>query len=57
MTFYLDVTFGLSELTCGVEIYILQISHPGLRIFHGLASALGSGLILYGLFSLVDRRV
>ncbi|OIP30286.1 MAG: hypothetical protein AUK47_25505 [Deltaproteobacteria bacterium CG2_30_63_29] len=49
--------FLLSELTCAVELYILYISHPLLRMFHSYASGIGAGLIFWGVFLALDSRV
>lgn len=49
------VCFAASELTCGVEIYILLRSSPVLACFHGLASAVGMGLFAMGACLFLDQ--
>jgi hypothetical protein len=51
------LAFGLSELTCGVEIYLVKAPLAYLRVVHSAASAVGAGLLLYAVLRLIDRRV
>lgn len=49
--------FFLSELTCGVEVYILTRSSPWFSGAHSLCSAAAAALCAIGLFEYFDRRV
>ncbi len=49
--------FGISELTCGVEIWILFRSSAVLGIIHSVVSAAGMGLLLFAVFSYFDRKL
>lgn len=51
------VLFAASELTCGVELYVLLRSSPWISGAHALVSAAGMGLFAVGMFMLVDRKV
>ncbi|MBI2898645.1 MAG: hypothetical protein HYY17_00500 [Planctomycetes bacterium] len=50
------VLFFLSELTCGVEIYILFRSHPLLSGTHAVVSGIATGLFALGLFLYFDKK-
>lgn len=50
------LSFVVSELTCGLEVYILLAPHPCMRLAHSISSALGAGLLMYGVFVMFDRR-
>lgn len=50
------VLFALSELTCGVEVYVLFRSSLVLSSIHGLASAAGMALFALGVVMHVDER-
>jgi len=47
--------FAFSEVVCAVEIYVVQQPNPTLRVGHGFASALGTGLLVYASLLAVDR--
>lgn len=51
------VLFYLSELTCGVEVYVLFQSNRWLSSFHAFASAGGMALFALGLYLMLDRRM
>lgn len=54
--FWALLCFAVSELTCGVEIYVLSRSSAVLEGFHSVVSALGMALFALGLFRVLDRR-
>ena len=49
------VVLAVSELACGIEIYILHRSLLVLALAHSLASGLGMGMLAAGLYSGLDR--
>lgn len=49
--------FFFSELTCGIEIYVLFRSNPVLGAFHALTSAAGMGLFALGFYRFLDRKL
>lgn len=49
--------FAASELTCGVEVYILLRSSRVLGAAHAFTSAAGMGLFAVGLFAFLDRKL
>jgi len=49
--------FFISELTCGIEVYILLGPNAPLRLAHSFSSALGAALLLYGILMAFDHRV
>ena len=51
------VLFAISELTCGVEIYILFRSSDLLSCAHSLTSGLGMGLFALGAYLYLDRTL
>jgi hypothetical protein len=51
------VLFALSELTCGIELYILLRSNEVLSGFHSVVSGLAMGLFTLGLFLHFDRKL
>ncbi len=51
------VAFCVSELTCGVEVYVLLRSSPITSAIHAFTSAAGMGLFALGLYRLVDERI
>ena len=51
------VLFGTSEVTCGVEMYVLLRSSPLLSGFHSIASGLAMGVFALGLFQLQEGRL
>jgi hypothetical protein len=51
------ILFFASELTCGIEVYILARSSPIVSCAHGLLSAAAMATTAIGLFELVDRRL
>lgn len=51
------VLFFVSELTCGIEIYVLFRSNALLAAIHAGASAAGMGLFSLGILRLLDRRL
>lgn len=50
------LSFFVSEVTCGIEVYILLGPNPYFRLAHSFSSAVGAGLLIYGLFVMLDRR-
>lgn len=55
--FWALVLFAVSELTCGVEVYVLSRSSAVLASIHAVTSALGMGLFALGLYLHADRAV
>jgi len=51
------VLFFASELTCGVEVYVLFQSNDYLSGFHGVVSATAMGLFALGLYLLFDGHI
>lgn len=51
------VLFGVSELTCGVEVYVLFRSSPLMSGLHSVTSGLGMALFALGLYLLLDRKL
>ncbi len=51
------VLFYVSELTCGIEIYVLFQSNAYLEGVHGVCSALGMGLFALGAYLVFDKRM
>ena len=51
------VLFGASELTCGIEMYILLRSSPILSGFHAVASGLAMGIFALSLFDLLEGKL
>lgn len=51
------VLFSLSELVCGVEVYIPSQASPILSSIHGVSSAAGMGLFAAGLYDVLDRKM
>jgi hypothetical protein len=51
------VLFSISELVCGVEVYILSRASPILSSIHGVSSAAGMGLFGVGLYDVLDRKM
>ncbi len=49
--------FWISELVCGIEMYIILQTHYLLKIIHVFSSAFGMGLFLIGIFLIIDKRV
>lgn len=49
--------FAASELTCGVEVYVLTRSNAWVDGVHGVLSASGMALFALGLYRVIDRRV
>ena len=49
--------FAASELTCGVEVYVLTRSNAWVDGVHGLLSASGMALFALGLYRVLDRKV
>jgi len=54
--FWALVCFSVSELSCGIEIYVVSRSSAILEGFHGIVSALGMALFALGLFRVLDQR-
>lgn len=54
--FWALACFALSELTCGVEIYVLARSSPWLEGTHAVTSAVAMALFALGLYRAVDGR-
>ena len=50
------VLFAVSELACGVEIYVITHSNAVLACLHSIASSLAMGLTAIGLFQLFDWK-
>lgn len=55
--YYSLIFFFLSELSCGVETYILMQSNVYGRIFHGITSAVGMGLFSVGSFMIFNDKI
>ena len=51
------VLFGISELTCGVEIYVLFRSSPILTGLHSVTSGLGMALFGLGMYMHLNRQL
>lgn len=51
------VCFFASELSCGIEIYVILRSSPITSIFHSLVSSLGMALFAVGLWRHLDRKL
>lgn len=51
------VFFAASELSCGIEVYVLMQSNQWLTGFHALVSATGMALFALGAYQLLDARV
>lgn len=51
------ILFAISELTCGIEVYVLLQSSAVIGWIHGLTSAAGMGLFALGLWSFFDKRL
>ncbi|MDH5493557.1 MAG: hypothetical protein OEY14_16505, partial [Myxococcales bacterium] len=51
------ILFFLSELICGVEVYVLLRSNPIVSCAHAITSAAGMGLFALGLYRVLDRRL
>jgi hypothetical protein len=51
------VCFAASELTCGVEIYVLTRSSAWVDGVHGILSAAGMALFALGAYRVLDRQV
>lgn len=51
------VLFYVSELTCGIEVYVLFRSNPWISSVHALTSATGMGLFALGIYRWFDRTV
>ena len=51
------VLFGVSELTCGIEVYVLSGSSAVLAGIHAVTSGLGMGLFVLGGYLYFDRAV
>ncbi|MBI3891580.1 MAG: hypothetical protein HY303_08630 [Candidatus Wallbacteria bacterium] len=49
--------FGVSELTCGIEVYVLLQSNDVTSAIHSFASAAGMALFVLGMFEYFDRRI
>ncbi len=54
--FYSLLLFWISELVCGIEMYIILRTHYLLKIIHVFSSAFGMGLFLIGIFLIFDKR-
>lgn len=50
------VLFAVSELVCGVEVYIFFQSNQVLASIHAVTSGFGMGLFAYGMFLFADRK-
>lgn len=50
------ILFYISEITCGVEVYVILRSSAVFSGIHGITSGLGMGLFGLGLYGFVDRR-
>ncbi len=50
------VCFFVSELTCGVEVYILFQSSVVLSTVHAVSSAVGMGIFALGAYRFVDKK-
>jgi hypothetical protein len=57
LIFWALVFFYVSELTCGIEIYVIFRSSPWLSGTHAFASAAGMALFALGLWRHLDHRV
>lgn len=51
------VLFFVSELVCGVEVYIILRANPITSSLHAITSTLGMGLFAVGLFGFFDRAI
>ncbi len=51
---YSCVLFLISEITCGIEVWILLESSDPLTAIHSLASGLAIGLFAFGIFGYLD---
>ncbi|MBI5516209.1 MAG: hypothetical protein HY909_20660 [Deltaproteobacteria bacterium] len=51
------VLFYVTELTCGIEIYVIFRSSPWLSSIHSVASGVGMALFALGLFEHLDREL
>lgn len=49
--------FAVSELTCGVEIWVLFRSSATLGIIHSFSSALGMGLFVFAAYAYLDKKL
>ncbi len=49
--------FAASELTCGVEVYVLTRSNAWVDGVHGVLSAAAMALFALGLYRVIDRKV
>ena len=50
------LAFVVSELVCGIEVYVLLRPSVPLGLVHSYSSAVGAALILYGTVTAFDRR-
>lgn len=57
LLFWALIFFYLSEITCGIEIYVIFRSSPWLSGTHAFASAIGMALFVMGLWEHIDREL
>ncbi|OHB79749.1 MAG: hypothetical protein A2V98_22805 [Planctomycetes bacterium RBG_16_64_12] len=50
------IFFAVSELACGIEIYVLSHSNALLACLHSMTSSVGMGLTAIGLFQIFDWK-
>lgn len=51
------IFFFISELVCGIEVYIVMQTSELYRAFHAFSSAIGMGLFALGIYQLIDDRI
>lgn len=51
------ICFYASELTCGIEIYVIFRSSPWTSCFHSVVSATGMALFAVGLWEYIDKKL